>query len=63
MKGMSLIRCIFTGKFGVFVDEKNDKLCTLYWLPNLHKIPYKSQLFFPTSCTSTELCIFFTSCL
>ena len=54
MKGMSLIRCNFTGKFGVFVDEKNDKIRTLYWLHNLHKIPNKSQLISPTSCTSTE---------
>ena len=46
MKDRSLIRCNFSAKFDVFVDEKNDQLSTLCWLPNLHKIPYKSQLFF-----------------
>ena len=29
------------GKFGVFVDEKHDKLPTLYWLHKFHKRPYK----------------------
>ena len=29
--------------FVVFVDEDHLKLPTLYWLPNLHKRPYKSR--------------------
>ena len=28
-------------KFGLFVDEDHGKLPTLYWLPKLHKRPYK----------------------
>ena len=31
-------------KFGLFVDEDHSKLPTLYWLPKLHKRPYKSRL-------------------
>ena len=30
-------------KFGLFVDEDHSKLPTLYWLPKLHKRPYKSR--------------------
>ena len=30
-------------KFGLFVDEDHIKLPTLYWLPKLHKRPYKSR--------------------
>ena len=41
MRGMPLID--IAAKFGVFVDEKHDKLPTLNWLPKLHKIPYKSR--------------------
>ena len=29
-------------KFGVFVDEDLSTFPTLYWLPKLHKRPYKS---------------------
>ena len=31
----------YAAKFGVFVDEDHSKLHTLYWLPKLHKRPYK----------------------
>ena len=31
-------------KFGLFVDEDHSKLPTLYWLPNIHKRPYKLRL-------------------
>ena len=30
-------------KFGLFVDEDHSKLPTLYWLPKLHKRPFKSR--------------------
>ena len=30
-------------KFGVCVDEDHSKLPTIYWLPKLHKRPYKSR--------------------
>ena len=42
-------------KFEVFVDEKHDKLSTLYWLPKLHKIPYKSSFIANSSSYTTTL--------
>ena len=36
-------RGYIAASFGVFVDEDHIKLHTLYWLPNLHKRPYKSR--------------------
>ena len=51
-------------KFGLFVDEDHSKLPTLYWLPKLHKRPYKSRCIANSSaCTTTELSILLTSCL
>ena len=51
-------------KFGLFVDEDHSKLPTLYWLPKLHKRPYKSRFIANSSaCTITELSIILTSCL
>ena len=50
--------------FGLFVDEDHSKLPTLYWLPKLHKLPYKSRFIANSSaCTTTELSILLTSCL
>ena len=31
-------------KLGLFVDEDHSKQPKLYWLPKLHKRPYKSRL-------------------
>ena len=57
-------RCHMAAKFGVFVDEDHSKLPTLYWLPKLHKIPYKSSFIAnSSSCTTTELSIILPSCL
>ena len=51
-------------KFGVFVDEDHSKPPTLYWLPKIHKRPYKSRFIAnSSSCTTTELSILLTSCL
>ena len=51
-------------KFVVFVVENHRKLPTLYWLPKLHKRPYKSCFITNfSSCTTTELSILLTSCL
>ena len=51
-------------KFGLFVDEDHSKLPTLYWLPKLHKWPYKSRLIANSSAyTTTELSVLLTSCL
>ena len=48
-------------KFGLFVDEDHSKLSTLYWLPKLHKRPYKSRFIANSSaCTTTDLCILLT---
>ena len=50
--------------FGVFFDEDHGKLPTLYWLPKLHKRPYKSRFIAnSSSCTTAELSKLFTSCL
>ena len=53
-----------TVKFVVFVDKDHSKLPAIYWLPKLHKRPYKSRLIANSgSCTTTELSILLTSCL
>ena len=49
-------------KFGLFVGEDHSRLPTLYWLPKLHKRPYKSSLIaYSSACTTTELSILLTS--
>ena len=51
-------------KFGLSVDEDYSKLSTLYWLPKLHKQPYKSRFIANSSaCTTTELSFLLNSCL
>ena len=51
-------------KFGLFNDEDQSKLLTLYWLPKLHKRPYKSRFIANSSaCSTTELSIRLSSCL
>ena len=50
--------------FGVFVAEDHRKLPTIYWLPKLHKRPYKLRFTAnSSSCTTTEFSIPLTSCL
>ena len=40
------------------------KLPTMYWIPKLHKKPYKARFIAnSSSCTTTKLSILFTSCL
>ena len=57
-------RCHMAAKFGVFVDEAHSKLPTIYWIPKLHKRPYKSRFIANySSCTTNELSILLTSCL
>ena len=41
-------------KFGLFVDEDHSKLPTLYWLPKLHKRPYKSRFIANSSLTAIK---------
>ena len=51
-------------KFSVWVKERQDRLPTMYWLPKLHKIPYKARFIAnSSSCTTTELSKLLTSCL
>ena len=53
-----------SAKFGLKVVEDYSKLSTLYWLPKLHKRPYKSRFIAnSSSCPTTELSILLTSCL
>ena len=43
-------------KFSVCVNEGQDKLPTMYWLPKLHKRPHKARFIANcSSCTTTEL--------
>ena len=51
-------------KFPVDVKERKDRLPTMYWLPMLHKGPYKARFIAnSSSCTTTELSKLLTSCL
>ena len=51
-------------KFSVCVQERQDRLPTIYWLPKLHKTPYKARFIAnSSSCTTTELSKLLTSCL
>ena len=51
-------------KFSVSVKERQDRLPTMYWLPKLHKRPYKARFIAnSSSCTTTELSKLLTSCL
>ena len=51
-------------KFSVCVKERQDRLPTMYWLPKLHKTPYKARFNAnSSSCTTTELSKLLTSCL
>ena len=51
-------------KFSVWVKERQDRLPTMYWLPKLHKRPYKARFIAnSSSCTTNELSKLLTSCL
>ena len=51
-------------KFSVCVKERQYRLPTMYWLPKLHKKPYKARFIAnSSSCTTTELSKLLTSCL
>ena len=51
-------------KFSVGVKERQDILHTMYWLPKLHKRPYKARFIVNSkSGTTTELSELLTSCL
>ena len=46
-------------KFGLFVDEDHSKIPTLYWLPKLHKWPYKSRFIAILVHVQLLSCLFF----
>ena len=51
-------------KFAVDVKECQDRLPTMYWLPKLHKRPYKTRFIAnSSSCTTPEISKLLTSCL
>ena len=51
-------------KFAVGITESQEKLPTFYWLPKLHKRPYKARFIANcSSCTATSLSKVLTSCL
>ena len=50
--------------FAVDVKERKVRLPTMYWLPKLHKRPYKARFIANfSSCTTTELSKLSTYCL
>ena len=50
-------------KFAVGITESQEKLPTFYWLPKLHKQPYKARFIAnSSSCTTTSLSKVLTSC-
>ena len=56
--------CYSATKYTVCVTEGQDKLPTLYWLPKLHKRPYKARFITNSSfCSTTERFKLLTSCL
>ena len=51
-------------RFAVSVNEDQERLPTFYWLPKLHKKPYKARFIADSSSsTTTELSKLLTSCL
>ena len=51
-------------RFAVSVNEHQERLPTFYWLPTLHKQPYKARFIANSSSyTTTELSKLLTSCL
>ena len=51
-------------KFVVDVTERQKRLPTMYWLPKLHKRPYKTIFIAnSSSCTTTEISKLLTYCL
>ena len=50
--------------FNITLLPEQDKLPTMYWLPKLHKTPYKARFIAnSSSCTTTEISKGLTKCL
>ena len=53
-----------TAKFAVGMKENKDRLPTFYWLPKLHKRPYRARFIANSrSCTTSILSKLLTLCL
>ena len=53
-------------RFGVSLDEGQERFPTFYWLPKLHKQSYKARVIATgnsSSCTTTKLSKLLISCL
>ena len=51
---LRLVQYCLNTSFAVDVKERQDRLPTMYWLPKLHKRPYKARFIASsTSCTTT----------
>ena len=56
--------CHTATEFAVNIKEDQERLPTMYWLPKLHKSPYKVCFIAKSSfCSTTELAKLLTSCL
>ena len=50
-------------KFAVYVKERQDRLPTMYWLPKLHKRPYKARFIaYSSSCTNFKIINLLSHC-
>ena len=65
MKILYFYHCCHTAtKFAVSIKEDQERLPTIYWLPQLYKRPYKACFILnSSSCTTTEPSKLLTSCL
>ena len=51
----------FLAKYGIVPDDKNQTLPGIYWLPKLHKVPYKFRFIAASSkCTTKHLSVLLT---
>ena len=51
-------------EFKIKLTDKEEKLPQIYWIPKLHKKPYKARFIAcSSSCTTTRLSKLITSCL
>ena len=51
----------FLSKYGIVPDDKNHSLPSMYWLPKLHKDPYKYRFIAASSkCTTKHLSVLLT---
>ena len=55
---------ILENVFHATLQQKEKQLPQIYWIPKLHKTPYKAQFIAgSSSCTTTKISKFITACL